>query len=408
MIVPSSRIVVTGVAASTCCGVGVERLFRRLARGFPGHERPQPEGGATSNSFKKFAGLSHDVSDLIRKTRTDDLLTQHVFAAVDCDLGATLRPLDEDLQARTGVVIGNSSGNFQSYFTYFATATKEGYEFVNPMHFPSTLLNYSTVQLNNAFSLKSSSTTISSGFAAGLEAIGYAASRLQAGKDKILLAGGVEEINHLILALLAREKTISTSGLVQPFQAERDGMIPGEGVGILMLETLHEAHQDGKTVLAEILGYGSANGTRQIGSPFSHQKAADAIYQALEQADMTPDDVEAIFSSANGSIEGDTFDLQVLQHVFGSSLASIAVYPIKAITGDCFTASGPLQCIAAIYAMTSTQKNHNSGMHTAHGGPEGMLLPDTIRACTNALIYSFGLDQSYAALVLGKGSANSK
>src|SRR5688500_16740077 len=187
---PSERIAITGTAASTWLGVGTSHRLGRLSEGL--WRRPYDIGEAGA---KRFPPLTHDITDLIRKTRTDHELTRQLFAAVDCDLGADLAPLDNDSKARAGVVIGNSSGHLPSYLAYYTTAMQEGYERVNPVHFPATLVNYSAAQLSSGYSLQGSGTTISSGFSAGLDAIGYATLRLRRGQDNLILAGGIEALN---------------------------------------------------------------------------------------------------------------------------------------------------------------------------------------------------------------------
>ncbi|MCZ6820873.1 MAG: beta-ketoacyl synthase N-terminal-like domain-containing protein [Calditrichaeota bacterium] len=394
MMQPAERVVITGLAASTCCGVGIEPLFQRFARGLRSNADSEADFSSQTNGFKKFAKISLDIRDLVRKTRTDNLLTQHVLAAVECDLGTQISQWNEEIKGNVGVVLGNTSGHVKQYLKYYMTATREGYEFVNPMHFPATLLNYSTVQLNNAFSLRGSSTTISSGFSAGFEAIGYAALQLKLGREQLMLAGGIEEMNDLILGILHREAFSKLEG-IQPL-SKGDRTTPGEGVGILMLESLLRAEREGRKPFGEILGYGNCKGDAKTGD--LHRIAAAALYRALQQADLGVGDIEAIFPSANGNPAVDGFELRVLKEVFGSRLQSIPLYPIESIIGECFTAAGPLQCIAATYAL------HMETDPTKHPQTRanGLLLPNTISPCRMALVSSLGFDHTFSAMIIGK------
>lgn len=392
------QIVITGVAASTCYGIGVEPLYKRLAQGFQYRSRSGQSFDAQGNGFKQFRKISHDVTDLLRKTRTNNRLTHHVLAAVDFELGPEIRSWQADVRANVGTALGNSSGNFKPYFKFFYTARQEGYLFVNPTHFPTTLLNYSTVQLNNGFSLNGSSTTISSGFAAGIDAIGYAVMQLRLGKEKIMFAGGIEEINDFNLSFLKSDRAISPSGFIHPFKKNRDGTVPGEGVGILMLETKNNAEDAGRKSLGEIKGYDKGHGRIEDSEQVLVNKACQVIRRALDSAEIQPGDIQAIFPSANGSVPQDEFERSVLKATFGANLNQIPIYPVKSILGESFTASGPLQCIAAIYAMTEATADRQSANNVPGSG--GLCLPAQINRCQNALVYSFALDRSFSALVI--------
>jgi 3-oxoacyl-[acyl-carrier-protein] synthase II len=398
---PSKRVAITGTAASTWLGVGTSHLFGRLSEGLWARPYDICEAGA-----KRFPPLTYDIADLIRKTRTDHELTRQLFAAVDCDLGADLAPLDNDSKARAGVVIGNSSGHIPSYLAYYTTAIQEGYERVNPVHFPATLVNYSTAQLSSGYALQGSGTTISSGFGAGLDAIGYATLRLQRGQDHLLLAGGIEALNPYNLGLLKRHDAVSVSGRMRPLHEDRDGIVAAEGIGVLQLEPLLRAQQAGhKKVLGEVLGYHAASGYRRKGEAVGFDRIVSAISQLLQMAELSPGDVEAIFPSANGSIMGDALEARVLRHLFGAHLDRIPIYPVKALVGECFTAAGPLQCMAALYALTLPPSLPRETPPTSVSGIDGLLLLDTIVPCRKALIYSMGLDGTFAALILGKVDA---
>jgi 3-oxoacyl-(acyl-carrier-protein) synthase len=83
-------------------------------------------------------------------------------------------------------------------------------------------------------------------------------------------------------------------------------------------------------------------------------------------------------------------------------LSFIPLYPIKSIIGECFTASGPLQCIAAVYASNYAGQSTKTISHNAQEKINNLMLPDKIAPCNKALVYTFGLDGTFAAVVVGK------
>lgn len=395
----SNRVVISDMAAATCLSTGVEGLLRQLRKGFNYSEKEDSDS-AQPRRFRRFAKVSHDCSNLFRKTRLDSRLARYLVAAVDLDLGNRLCALGEAASANLGVVIGNFTGNCHSYCSYFLTATREGYDSVNPIHFPTTLLNYPTIQLNNAFSLQGSSTTTSSGFSAGLDAIGYAFIQLKLGKEQILLGGGIEEINDINIGYLERDNTISQSGVIRPFHKNRDGTVPGEGVGVLMLETIKHAEAGGRTGLCEIKAYRLMNGLSDDSESIFLKNATETIKHALADAKIRLGEIDAIFPSASGSQRGDELEGCLLRETFASHLCMIPIYPVKSIIGECFTAAGPLQCIAATHSLRLT--NGSIAARDMERNTGDLNLPERLRASNNALIYSLGPDKSFSVLILSR------
>ena len=115
-------------------------------------------------------------------------------------------------------------------------------------------------------------------------------------------------------------------------------------------------------------------------------------------ARLRPEDIDAVFSSANGTTAGDELELAVLHRIFGDRLGSVAVYAIKAVVGECFAASGPLQCIAAVHAINHGELSTDRGPRSSNGSLPAVRLS----RCTRALILCVGLDQTCSAMVLGR------
>ena len=115
-------------------------------------------------------------------------------------------------------------------------------------------------------------------------------------------------------------------------------------------------------------------------------------------ARLQPQDIDAVFSSANGTTAGDELELVVLRRIFGDRLGSIAVYAIKSVVGECFVASGPLQCIAAVYAINHGKLSTGQGSRSSNGSLPAVRLG----RCTRAHVLCVGLDQTYSAMVLGR------
>lgn len=384
-----SCIVVTGAAAYTCWGVGCEVFWSRLRAGFGGNSE------ASAQASRCFGPL--DLS-AYPKIRTNYALAARLLAAIEEDLGEFLSGLATDERENVGVALGSAYGHLNAYFNYYQIGTEQGYQLVNPRQFPETAPNFCTAEINNTYSLWGSSTAIGSGLGAGLEAIGYAATAIARGDERMMLAGGADELNEYNQKALERVGCRSPSGSVRPFASDRDGTVPGEAAAVLLLQSLEGAQAAGRKPLAEVCGCTSVRGVHWD-APEARARAAKAIQGALELAGVPAAEIDTIFPSANGSVPGDEFEQVLLRDVFGERLASILICPVKGITGECFAASGPLQCLAAVYAVSQAPEGPGSAVRLAGNG-SGLLLGQQIGRRSKALVYSIGYDGTLTALVV--------
>ena len=149
------------------------------------------------------------------------------------------------------------------YLAYFEAGTDRGYQLVNPRHFPTTLPNWSTVSVSDAYSLWGSSTPVATGLSAGLEAIAYAAAAIRSGEEQAMIAGGYDELNLCNASVLA---TITTTSPAATYP------VAGEGVGILLLQSADAVAASGRRPLA---AYG-ATVTRRGTTTLQHRASRRA------------------------------------------------------------------------------------------------------------------------------------
>ncbi len=374
----ADRIFITGMAASTCCGLGKAALFRRLKRGLSSAvaSAQNSKGGGDQQSFR-FPPITVDISDYVRITRTENELTRQLLAAVACDLHTKLGGISDLDRARMGIILGNTSGNYGPYYAFYLAALNEGHQRANPARFPTTMINYQASELSNALGIAGQSTTLSSGVSAGLDAIGHAAMRLRLGKERIILAGGIQEINA--------------------HDDGSNGALLGEAVAIFLLERLDGNDLSGERPPAEILGYasGTAGGSQQLRACTER-----VIGDALREARLGIEAIDAIFPSSNGTIDGESLEANALRQVFGARVESIGVFPVKSIVGECLAASGPVQCLAATYAVSEGEAALPLAQDEAHCRSRSPQVSSP--RCTNALVLCVGMDGTCAALILGK------
>ena len=119
-------------------------------------------------------------------------------------------------------------------------------------------------------------------------------------------------------------------------------------------------------------------------------------------AELSSEDLDAVFPSSSGAVSRDRVDVDVLKVVFDSGLATVPLYPTKAVFGECLVAAGPLQCIAALYALHRAPQLDLASCKTERFCDEDLLLPERLSRCQRALVYEIGPDLTASAVVISR------
>ncbi len=197
--------------------------------------------------------------------------------------------------------------------------------------------------------------------AASTQAIGEAAHVLQRGDADVMLTGGCHTMIHplgitgfnRLTALSNRNDSPTTAS--RPFSADRDGFVMGEGAGIIVLETEEHAKARGATILAQVAGYGSTADAYRITDIHPEGRGgAGAMQQALDNAGLSPADVDWIAAHGTSTKENDSIETRAIKAVFatGGDIAKVPpVSSIKSMMGHLIAAAGVVQAIAAVLAL---------------------------------------------------------
>jgi 3-oxoacyl-(acyl-carrier-protein) synthase len=250
------------------------------------------------------------------------------------------------------------------------------------------------------FKLRGVNSTISAGLVSGLYAIHYAAEFLRFGRATALLAGGVEELCEESFFSFGKVGVLSPSGRLQPFGADRDGTVLGEGSALWMLETAESAQARGAKPLLEICGFGAAHDAHAIDAfRVRAEGATSAMEQALQAAHIGPEAIGCVIAGASGSRAGDEMEAHALRKVFGSRLEQIPICAPKAAFGEAMGASGALCAVTAGLALARRTLPPTAGFRGA--GADLRLSSESQEIQGDyALVNCFGCDGNNASLVL--------
>jgi 3-oxoacyl-[acyl-carrier-protein] synthase II len=299
-----------------------------------------------------------------------------------------------------GLVCGTMFGSLHSITSFDLSGLTDGPNYVNPMEFPNTVINSAAGHTAIRFGLRGVTATICAGLASGLHAIAYAENSLRMGRARMLLAGGYDELCEESFVGFRKTGVSSPTNALRPFAPDRNGTVPGEACALCTLETGSNARRRSVTATSSIAGFGASHDAYRIDR---FQLGADgailALRQALQNAQIKPEDVACIIASASGSRIADEMEARALRSVFGSHLERIPACAPKAALGECMGAAGALGVALASFALTRQVLPPTMGFVCTEFGLRLSQQPQPLEGeC--ALITAFSCDGNNACMVL--------
>lgn len=249
-----------------------------------------------------------------------------------------------------GLVLGTTFCSVHTIAEFDRRGLQLGPSYASPLDFANSVINAAAGQAAIWHGLRGVNSTISAGEASGLQALAYAVGLIRSGRAAALLAGGVEELCfESFFGYLRAGRLSGANGqeVPVPFHARRNGFAQAEGAALLMLEDAETAAGRGAAVLAEVLGHGSAFDAAGNESGAA-TAVARAVRLALEDAALSPGDVDALSAAANGGVTGDRAEARGVAEAFGRRAAELPVTAVKSMLGEALGASGGLQAVAAL------------------------------------------------------------
>lgn len=191
--------------------------------------------------------------------------------------------------------------------------------------------------------------------AAGNYALADAVDVLQAGRADVMLAGGADSFSRITYSGFYRLGAISPD-IVRPFDNDRQGMIPGEGAGVLVLETEQHAKERGAHIYAEVAGYGlSCDAHHMTGPHPDGDGAARAMIEALRCSSISAEDVEYVCAHGTGTRVSDKAETSAIRQALGEQANRVAVSSLKSMLGHTMGAASAIESVACCLALQHQQ-----------------------------------------------------
>lgn len=355
------RVVVTGIGALTPIGNNVQAYFEGLKNGVSGADRITYFD--VSNFKTQFACevKNFNPEDFIDKKEVRKLDRFTIYAIVAADEAvahAGLDPASLDLD-KVGVIFSSGIGGMN-------TLEKEVEEFAlgngmpryNPFLIPKMIIDIAAGHISMKYGFRGINYAIVSACASSTHAIMSAFDYIRWGRNDVIIAGGAEAaVNKVGLGGFSAMKALSTRNddpktASRPFDLDRDGFVLGEGSGALVLEELEHAKKRGANIICEVVGAGATADAYHITAPHPDGLgAANVMKVALEDAKLSPSDIDYINVHGTSTPLGDVSEIKAIQKVFGDAAYKLNVSSTKSMTGHLLGAAGVIEAIAGILAI---------------------------------------------------------
>ena len=404
------RVVVTGIGAISPYGPGADRLWNNL---LAGESAIKPIENFDVSGFSCTIGgeiRDFDARDFIERksARRMARFTQLAVAAAREAIEDAQLDLDTLDRSRIGVVLGNGAGGYPEIQAAASKLFDRGGMRLDPLFLPKVLPNMAAANIAMQFGLLGYNTTVVTACAAGTQALGDAANVIRNGQADIVISGGTEAgFCQLGLGGFAVMRALSgrneePTAASRPFDADRDGFVPGEGAGIIILESEESARRRGVDYAVELAGFGSSADAHHLVMPDADGAGPiRAINWALEDAGIAPDELDYVNAHGTSTPLNDASETKALKIALGEAARDVPISSTKSMIGHIFGGAGGLESIAAIRSITDGKLHPTINYTTPDPECDLDYVPNEARETNvNAVLKnSFGFGGQNACLV---------
>jgi 3-oxoacyl-[acyl-carrier-protein] synthase II len=350
------RVVITGIGVVSPFGNGLPALMKGIEEGRSAVRRM--EGWEQYTGLQSLVGATVEIRDekKIPRQKRRSMGRMSIFAAQAADeaiADAGISLSSEDLW-RVGCVVGSTMGSAKSINDTFETMLpNKDLSLLNSTMFFQCMSHTAAVNVAQYLGLNGTIMAPAAACASALHAIGAGYDLIRLGRQDVLLCGGAEELHPTvtgsfdILFATSTKYNDTPQKTPRPFDKDRDGLVCGEGSGLLVLEDYERAIKRNAKIYAEIIGYSTtANGLHV--SQSNRESMVVCMQQALLDARVKAEEVDYVNAHATATLQGDQEEAEAIGQVFGPA---VPVSSLKGYIGHTLGASGAIELAASLFMM---------------------------------------------------------
>lgn len=408
------RVVLTGLGLIGPCGIGTEETWSSVLAGRSGIGPITQFDASTFSS--RIAGEVKGWDPLRwldkRKVKEIDRFTEFSLVATRMALEDSGLELTDEDREEAACVVGVGMGGLAPLERLVDTLHSKGPSRISPYAIPQIISNMASGHVSMMFDLRGPSICTTSACASGAHAIGEAAWMLRTGRARVAVCGGAEStITPSAIggfgAMFALSRRNDAPELAsRPFDKGRDGFVPSEGAGIVVLETLSRARARDARIYAEITGYGCSSDAHHPVQPAPEGRGARvAMTRALHDARLEPSAIDYINAHGTSTPVGDIQECVAIRHLFGDHARpgnGLWVSSTKSTTGHLLGAAGAFEAAFCALSCARGEVPPTSNIVEQDPACDLDVVPNEARRrpIRHALSNSFGFGGTNASLVL--------
>ena len=401
-----NRVVITGMGIWSCLGKNIKEVEESLRAG---------RSGIVNDPERLKYGYQSGLTGYVERPKLKGILERRLrtglpeegeYAYMASREAFEMAGITDEylLENEVGCIFGNDSTAAPVIEAAKIMEQKHDSALLGSGYIFQSMNSTVTMNLSTIFHLRGVNFTISAACASGSHSIGLGYMMIKQGMQEMVLCGGAQEVNMYSMAtfdaLGAFSKGMDNPQRAsRPFDRNRDGLVPSGGGAALVLESYEHAVKRGATILCEVTGYGFSSNGGGISQP-SDLGSATAMRRALEDASLTPDEIDYINAHATSTPQGDMYEAKALKSLFGGKRAYIS--STKGMTGhECWMA-GASEIVYSIIMMLGNFVAPNINFENPDEYSEGLNIVASTKEAKLERILSnaFGFGGTNSALVI--------
>jgi len=353
------RVVITAESAISPIGHSKGEILESLTRGLSGVKKIRDDDLlSTYINSGVYGTIDYEIEyDFERKFRK----TMGPVAYYACQVAREViekSGLDSGFirSGRLGVAFGSTHGSptvQRSIYKNFFGGSRTEFSKIGAVDYLKSMVHTTAVNITKMVGITGRVICSSTACTTSSQSIGFGYETIKYGLQDAMLCGGADEYDTTTVAVFDNLLACSvdfneTPHLTpRPFDAKRDGLVVGEGAGAVMLEEYEFARKRGSEILAEVIGFACNNNGGDLILP-NRDGIVHTLELGLENARVSPDDVDFISAHATATKMGDVIEAQAIHSVYGDSPR---VTGLKSYMGHTMGACGVIETIMTLYMM---------------------------------------------------------
>jgi 3-oxoacyl-[acyl-carrier-protein] synthase II len=406
------RVAVTGMGLVSPVGIGNAANWESLLAGKSGigpitRFDPSPFTCRIAAEVKDFDPSLYIERKEIKKM---DTFIHYAMGAAHFAMEDSGLPVSDENRERVAVVVGSGIGGLPLIEKTSREYVESGNNarVISPFFITGLIVNEAAGNISIKYGLKGPNLATVTACTTGAHAVGEAYRKIQYGEADAAIAGGTESVmTPLAVGGFAVMRALSTRNdepqrASRPWDSDRDGFVIGEGAGLVILEEMEAAKKRGAHIYCELAGYGLSGDAYHIAAPSEDGDGpARVMRNALEDAEINPDDVDYINAHGTSTPAGDRVETMAIKMVFGPHARKLAVSSTKSMTGHLLGAAGGLETAICALAVENQVMPPTTNYETPDPECDLDYVPNVARSAPirYALSNSFGFGGTNACLV---------